>query len=274
MLSRIAESLYWIGRYAERAEDTARILDVHVHRLLEDPSVDEDAACRALLGVMGMQRPTEPRRQRRRRRSSILAFDTPDTTSIVGGLGAARENARGAREAISSEMWECLNTTYNALPGIVARAVAGGPPPCLLLGQGAGRDPRRPGRLDHEPRRRLAVPRPRPQPRAGRHDGPAAARPAFGDADGARRVGDHAALLLGPRGVPAHLPARGRGRPGRRVPAARPAVPPLGLPRPGPGRDVPGRARAQRRPGRARRRGPAHPRAGPAPSSSSAASRS
>ena len=44
MLSRIAESLYWIGRYVERAEDTARILDVHLHHLLEDVSVEEESA--------------------------------------------------------------------------------------------------------------------------------------------------------------------------------------------------------------------------------------
>ena len=43
MLSRIAESLFWIGRYVERADDTARILDVHLQRLLEDPWTDEDA---------------------------------------------------------------------------------------------------------------------------------------------------------------------------------------------------------------------------------------
>ncbi len=49
MLSRIAESLYWVGRYVERAEDTARILDVHVHHHLEDPSVDEEPAGRGLL---------------------------------------------------------------------------------------------------------------------------------------------------------------------------------------------------------------------------------
>ena len=41
VLSRIAESLFWIGRYVERADDTARILDVHLQRLLEDPWVDE-----------------------------------------------------------------------------------------------------------------------------------------------------------------------------------------------------------------------------------------
>ena len=53
MLSRIAESLFWIGRYVERADGTARILDVHLQLLLEDPWVEEDVACRALLGVMG-----------------------------------------------------------------------------------------------------------------------------------------------------------------------------------------------------------------------------
>ena len=53
MLSRIAEALFWIGRYVERADDTARILDVHYHLLLEDPWIDEEAACRALLEVMG-----------------------------------------------------------------------------------------------------------------------------------------------------------------------------------------------------------------------------
>jgi uncharacterized alpha-E superfamily protein len=56
-----------------------------------------------------------------------LAFKTPDTTSIAGALSAARENARGARDAISSEMWECLNATHNALPAMVARAGSIGP---------------------------------------------------------------------------------------------------------------------------------------------------
>ena len=53
MLSRIAESLYWIGRYVERAEDTARLLDVHYHLLLEDRRADEASVCRALLEAMG-----------------------------------------------------------------------------------------------------------------------------------------------------------------------------------------------------------------------------
>ena len=51
MLARNAEALYWIGRYVERADDTARILDVTVHQLLEDSSVDPDQTSRVLLQV-------------------------------------------------------------------------------------------------------------------------------------------------------------------------------------------------------------------------------
>ena len=59
MLARNAESLYWIGRYVERADDTARILDVTVHQLLEDSSVDPDLASRTLLKVLGIEPPDE-----------------------------------------------------------------------------------------------------------------------------------------------------------------------------------------------------------------------
>lgn len=125
MLSRIAESLYWVGRYVERAEDTARILDVHVHRILEDPGIEEEAECRKLLGVMGIPVPSGDLDAARV--VQILAFDATDACAIVGSLMAARENARGAREALSSEMWECLNATYNALPGKVKSASTVGP---------------------------------------------------------------------------------------------------------------------------------------------------
>jgi len=53
MLSRLAESLYWIGRYIERADDTARIVDSYVHRMVEDPFNDEDATCRSLYSILG-----------------------------------------------------------------------------------------------------------------------------------------------------------------------------------------------------------------------------
>ena len=128
MLSRIAESLYWIGRYVERAEDTARILDVQFHRLLEDPWIDEDAACRALLNVMGVAVP-EPDGHPLGAREvcELLAYDGTNPSSILGALSAARDNARGAREVISSEMWECLNATWYALAEEVGRAESLGP---------------------------------------------------------------------------------------------------------------------------------------------------
>ncbi|MEV4704127.1 alpha-E domain-containing protein [Actinoplanes sp. NPDC049316] len=113
MLSRIAESLYWIGRYVERAEDTARILDVHLQRILADPWTDEERACRSLLAVMGL--PAEGQFTSARV-VGLLGLDERSPGSVVGALDAARESARGARETISSEMWECLNSTWHALP--------------------------------------------------------------------------------------------------------------------------------------------------------------
>jgi len=121
VLSRIAESLYWMGRYMERAEDTARILDVHYHLLLEDRWVDEDGAGRVLLQVMG--RPVnDDQRSDSEMVTRALAFDDAYQGSIVRSLEAAWENARGAREAVSSEIWECLNATHEALPHEVLAA--------------------------------------------------------------------------------------------------------------------------------------------------------
>ncbi|MBV9659602.1 MAG: alpha-E domain-containing protein [Acidimicrobiales bacterium] len=117
MLSRIAEGLFWIGRYMERAEDTARILDVHIHHLLEAPVTSEGQLCQSLLAIMGVEiRDSAPKELTARRVTEILAFDADNPSSIVSSLLAARANARGVSEAISSEMWEALNATYNALP--------------------------------------------------------------------------------------------------------------------------------------------------------------
>ena len=129
MLSRVAEALFWIGRYVERAEDTARLLDVHFHEVLEDPSVDEAGACAVLLTVMGVPDDTARRHRDSRAVLELLGYDEATPNSIVGALVAARENARGAREALSAEIWECLNSTYNALPARVAAARDFGPAP-------------------------------------------------------------------------------------------------------------------------------------------------
>jgi uncharacterized alpha-E superfamily protein len=114
MLSRIASSLFWIGRYVERSDGTARILDVHLQLLLEDPWIDEDTACRSLLGVMGSEIPEETLAREDVLR--ILAVDRTAPASIAYSIASARENARRAREIVSTELWECLNTTAARMP--------------------------------------------------------------------------------------------------------------------------------------------------------------
>jgi uncharacterized alpha-E superfamily protein len=113
VLSRIAESMFWIGRYVERAEDTARILEVQTQMMVEDPTVDIDSACRRLLSVMG----TEIPQGRLTLESALyrLAFDTDEGTSITSALEGARESARRARETLSTDMWEVINSTYRTL---------------------------------------------------------------------------------------------------------------------------------------------------------------
>jgi uncharacterized alpha-E superfamily protein len=126
VLSRIAESLFWIGRYIERAEDTARILDVNTRHLLEAPTIDEASSCRILLEAMGVPAPDD-QPLNSRVVTELLAFDEANPSSIVTSLTAARANARGVSEAISSEMWEALNATYNALPGQIGLGRRVGP---------------------------------------------------------------------------------------------------------------------------------------------------
>jgi uncharacterized alpha-E superfamily protein len=122
LLSRLAESLYWVGRYAERAEDTARILDVHYHLVLEGPNVNDEAVWTNLMRVMGARALPEGTKVNARSTTDLLAYDPGYNSSIVGAIAAARENASGAREALSAQMWECLNATF-----LVARRFREGP---------------------------------------------------------------------------------------------------------------------------------------------------
>src|SRR5262245_49773546 len=108
--------MFWIGRYVERAEATARILDVHYHLVVQDALVDESAACAALLSVMGA-RSAITEDITLDGINEVLAYSLEHPSSIAATLFAARENARGAREAISSEMWETINATHHGLPG-------------------------------------------------------------------------------------------------------------------------------------------------------------
>jgi len=126
MLARNAESLYWIGRYVERADDTARILDVSVHQLLEDATVDPDATSRQLLTVLGIT-PPEGVALDVWSLTELVAYSAENAGSIVASVNSARENTRGAREVVSTEMWECLNAMYNAVPDRQAYARTVGP---------------------------------------------------------------------------------------------------------------------------------------------------
>jgi uncharacterized alpha-E superfamily protein len=109
MLSRIAESLFWIGRYLERADDTARILDIYLQQILEDAAV-ERSACRSLFEVMGREIGDDTVGVRDVLQQ--LAYDRQAPSSITGALASARLNARSARDSVSSELWEALNLTY------------------------------------------------------------------------------------------------------------------------------------------------------------------
>jgi uncharacterized alpha-E superfamily protein len=125
MLARNAESLYWIGRYVERADDTARILDVAVHQLFEDATVDPDRTSRVLLRVLGIEPPEGELDVWSV--TDLVAFSPEHGASITNSIANARENAKGAREVASSEMWECLNATYIGLAAAERSARSLGP---------------------------------------------------------------------------------------------------------------------------------------------------
>ncbi len=113
MLSRLAESLFWIGRYIERADDTSRIVDSYVHRIVEDPFNNEDATCRSLYAILGVPQPEHE--LLRNEMLQTIVYDEKSPNSIAGALDGAFENARRSRDFISSEMWVALNTTRNEL---------------------------------------------------------------------------------------------------------------------------------------------------------------
>lgn len=115
LLSRIAETLFWTGRYIERADDTARMIDVYVHRMLEEPQADEEAGCNALLAVLGIP-PPDATGMDIGLTLDRLAYDHTSQSAIAGAVLAARSGARTVREVISGEMWECLNVTALSLP--------------------------------------------------------------------------------------------------------------------------------------------------------------
>ena len=112
MLSRIAEALYWMGRHVERADTTARILDTYLHLLPSGAWKSENLVLRELVETMSLapEMPRDPELLIR-----ALVFDGDRPSSVSGALIAARDNARGVRDVVPTEVWECLNVTWHGL---------------------------------------------------------------------------------------------------------------------------------------------------------------
>jgi uncharacterized alpha-E superfamily protein len=124
MLSRVADSMFWMSRYIERAENIARFIDVNAFLTMElGDAVQQQWG--PLVAVTGdeevfRERYGEPNRANV---THFLTFDEEYPNSIVSCLSAARENARIVREYISSAMWQELNRFYLMVSDQAKRAI-------------------------------------------------------------------------------------------------------------------------------------------------------
>lgn len=142
MLSRVAETIYWISRYVERAENTARLIDVSLRSIREQalslPPARGPRAVHALqdgrtesgpqndLAVIVRATASEETYAQRYGAitedglATFFVVDRDNPSSVVSCLALARENARGVREAITSEMWEELNRAYLSIQRVTS----------------------------------------------------------------------------------------------------------------------------------------------------------
>jgi uncharacterized alpha-E superfamily protein len=113
MLSRVADSIYWMSRYVERAENLARFIEVTLNLMLDLPAGSAEQWA-PLISVSGDDDYFQAHYGEANRANVInfLTFDTDYSNSIVSCLRNARENARSVREAIATDMWEHLNHFY------------------------------------------------------------------------------------------------------------------------------------------------------------------
>jgi uncharacterized alpha-E superfamily protein len=114
MLARLAENLFWAGRYVERAEDIALLLDVTYHGLLESPASEASRAWQDLLDVLqvsdafaGSGRSLDAEGV-----SEFLVLEESIPVSIISCVARTRENGRSVRELVSSELWQTINSFY------------------------------------------------------------------------------------------------------------------------------------------------------------------
>ncbi|MBU3624805.1 alpha-E domain-containing protein [Polynucleobacter sp. JS-Safj-400b-B2] len=122
MLSRTADCLYWMARYTERAENTARMLDVnHQTSLLPQPAEFLEQSWKKLLTISKLEEAFLSKYDVVNRENALdfMIYETSNPSSIVSCLYAARENARVIRGKITSEVWETQNTTWLELQRIL-----------------------------------------------------------------------------------------------------------------------------------------------------------
>ena len=122
MLSRTADHLFWMARYTERAENTARMLDVNIQTQLLPQSIEAaEQSWRAVLGISELL-PAFDEKYGILSRNDVLDFmvcDPMNPSSIVSCLTSARENARAVRGTLTTEVWEPQNTTWLDMAGLL-----------------------------------------------------------------------------------------------------------------------------------------------------------
>src|SRR5258706_5034499 len=123
MLARVADSIYWMSRYVERAENVARFIEVNLNLMLDLP-VGSAQQWQPLVATTGDAAAFAKRYGTATQRNVIqfLTFDQENVNSIRSCLRTARENARSVREVISSEMWEQVNEFYLMITSDAARS--------------------------------------------------------------------------------------------------------------------------------------------------------
>ncbi|HND50999.1 MAG TPA: alpha-E domain-containing protein [Pirellulaceae bacterium] len=128
MLSRVADSIYWMARYVERAENVARFIDVNLNLSL-DLGPETGNQWDPLIYTTGDQEDFYSRYGDASQGNVLqfLAFDEENPNSIISCLKCARENARTVREVISTTMWEELNKFYLLVRGAVPAQVSAAP---------------------------------------------------------------------------------------------------------------------------------------------------
>ncbi len=114
MLSRVAETIYWIGRFQERAENTARLIKVNTNLTLDLPQgiIPYWDPLISILGCEELYAERHPERTERRIVNFLISDET-NPSSILASLANARENARTIRDILPREGWEVINATYH-----------------------------------------------------------------------------------------------------------------------------------------------------------------